>query len=81
MDKKLAVLLGAVGALASLDAAQARATNPETVLQANSYADLLKPISNAATTLKAVDETDAPALRVAENARIITITAIVGSAL
>jgi hypothetical protein len=69
MDKKIAVLLGAVGALSSFDAAQAAvAIDPTTVLQAQTYADLLNPIPNAATTLKAVDEAGAPApLRVSEN--------------
>ena len=70
MDKKIAGLLGAVGALASLDAAQATiATDSTTILKAQSYADLLNPIPNAAVTLKAVDEAgDTSGVRVAENA-------------
>jgi hypothetical protein len=58
MDKKIAGLLGAVGALASLNTAQA-ATPPDSndVLKAGSYADLLQPIPNAAEKLQAVDET------------------------
>ena len=58
MDKKIAGLLGAVGALASLNAAQAAApTNSNDVLKARSYADLLDPIPNAAEKLQAVDKT------------------------
>jgi hypothetical protein len=70
MDKKLAGLLGAVGALASLDAAHAAITNdPTTALTAQSYADLLNPIPNATAKLKAADEADGTAtVRVAENA-------------
>jgi hypothetical protein len=66
MDKKIAGLLGVVGALATLDAAQAT-TAPEstTELAAQSYAALLEPIPNAAATLKAMDQ--APAMRVAAN--------------
>ena len=50
MDKSVAGLLGAVGALAAVGSAPASAApvmTPETVLHANSYADLLKPIPNA----------------------------------
>jgi len=70
MDKKIAGLLGAVGALASLDAAQATiATDSTTMLKVQSYADLLNPIPNAAVTLKAVDEAgDTSGVQVAENA-------------
>jgi hypothetical protein len=70
MDKKIAGLLGAVGALASLDTAQATiATDSTTMSKAQSYADLLNPIPNAAATLKAVDEAgDTSEVRVAENA-------------
>src|ERR1700675_4708198 len=57
MDKKIAGLLGAVGALASLNSAQAAAPpDPAAVLNAQSYADLLNPIPNAKATLDAVDE-------------------------
>lgn len=58
MDKKLARLLGAVAGLATMSAAQAApqpAPNPSAALQANSYADLLAPIPNAASLLKADD--------------------------
>jgi len=57
MDKKIAGLLGAVGALASLNTAQAATpTDSNEVLKARSYADLLEPIPNAMAALKAVDD-------------------------
>ncbi len=57
MDKKIAGLLGAVAALGSLNAAQAAPVqDPTEVLRANSFAELLEPIPNAAALLKAVDE-------------------------
>jgi hypothetical protein len=57
MDKKIAGLLGAVAALSTLGAAQATpATGTPDALTANSYADLLEPIPNAAKTLQALDE-------------------------
>jgi hypothetical protein len=61
MDKKIAGLLGAVAALGGLNAAQAApAQDPTEVLRANSYAELLEPIPNAAETLRAVDEAQLP---------------------
>jgi hypothetical protein len=63
MEKKIAGLLGAVAALGTLNAAQASpapASNPSDVLRANSYAELLEPIPNAAKVLQALDE-QAPA--------------------
>ena len=61
MDKKIAGLLGAVAALGTLTAAQATpAPAPSEALQANSYADLLEPIPNAAKTLQALDEQGPP---------------------
>ena len=61
MDKKIAGLLGAVGALASLNTAQAATTSdPTDVLKAQSFADLLEPIPNAMEKLRAVDETGSP---------------------
>jgi G3E family GTPase len=61
MDKKIAGLLGAVAALGTLGAAQASPTpSPSDALKANSYADLLEPIPNAAKILQALDE-QAPA--------------------
>lgn len=70
MDKKLAGLLGAVGAVATLNIAQAAIANDSTSeLRAQSYAELLNPIPNAGAKLKAADEAAGTArLRVAENA-------------
>jgi hypothetical protein len=59
MEKKIAGLLGAVATLGALSAAQAAPSPspaPSEVLRANSFADLLEPIPNAATLLQAVDE-------------------------
>jgi len=59
MEKRVAGLLGAVaaiGTLSTVQAAPAAASEPADVLQANSYADLLQPIPNAAATLKVIDE-------------------------
>ena len=57
MDKKIAGLLGAVAALATIGSAQAD-INPAAVpdaLQASSYADLLTPIAHPIALLKADD--------------------------
>ena len=57
MDKKIAGLLGAVAAVGAIGTAQASAAPaPTDVLRANSYADLLEPIPNAAKVLQALDE-------------------------
>ena len=59
MDKALAGLLGAVGALAVATPGQAApmgAPNLDEVMRAESYADLLKPIPNAAAVLQVSDE-------------------------
>jgi hypothetical protein len=57
MDKKIAGLLGAVATLGAFGAAEAApAPAPTDVLRANSYAELLQPIPNAAATLQAIDE-------------------------
>jgi hypothetical protein len=57
MDKKIAGLLGAVAAVSTMGTAQAAPTpNPTETLRANSFADLLEPIPNAAALLQAVDE-------------------------
>lgn len=62
MDKKIAGLLGAVAALGGLNAAQAApAQDPTEILRANSFAELLEPIPNAAELLRAVDEAQQPA--------------------
>ena len=55
MEKKIAGLLGAIATLGAFNAAEA-APAPTDVLRANSFADLLEPIPNAAAQLKAVDE-------------------------
>ncbi len=54
MDKTLAGLIGAVGALAAVAPAQA-APALDDVMRAESYADLLRPIPNAAVLLQASD--------------------------
>jgi hypothetical protein len=59
MEKKIAGLLGAMATLGAFGAAQAAplpGPAPTDVLRANSFADLLEPIPNAAALLKAVDE-------------------------
>jgi len=61
MDKKIAGLLGTVAAVGTLTAAQAAPLpNPSDALRANSYAELLQPVPNAANVLQALDE-QAPA--------------------
>jgi hypothetical protein len=75
MDKKIAGLLGAVATLGSFSAAQAAPTPspaPSDVLRANSFADLLEPIPNAAALLQAVDES-APAPSANENVQLAQI--------
>jgi hypothetical protein len=62
MDKTLAGLIGAAGLLAT--SAQAATAAPATIgdaMQAESYADLLKPIPNATVLLKASDAAPARA--------------------
>ena len=57
MDKKIAGLLGAVATLGTFGTAEAApARAPTDVLRANSFADLLQPIPNAAALLQAIDE-------------------------
>lgn len=57
MEKKIAGLLGAAATLGAFGAAQAAPSPaPSGVLKANSFAELLEPIPNAAELLKAVDE-------------------------
>jgi hypothetical protein len=56
MDKKIAGLLGAVAAVSTFGTAQAAPiANPAETLRANSFAELLEPIPNAAALLQAVD--------------------------
>jgi hypothetical protein len=70
MEKKIAGLLGAVATLGAFSAAQAAPSPaPTDVLRANSFADLLEPIPNAAALLQAVDET-APASSADENVQL-----------
>jgi hypothetical protein len=71
MEKKIAGLLGAVATLGAFNAAQAApAPNPAPtdILRANSFADLLTPIPNAASLLQAIDES-APAPSADDNVR------------
>jgi hypothetical protein len=59
MGKKIAGLLGAMATLGAFSAAQAApmpSPPPTDILRANSFADLLEPIPNAAALLQAVDE-------------------------
>jgi hypothetical protein len=56
MDKTKTVLLGAVAGLTTIGAARTATApdpNPSEFLQVSSYADLLAPVQNAATLLKA----------------------------
>jgi hypothetical protein len=56
MDKKIAGLVGAVSALATMTGVEAaRAQNVTEVLNARSYAELLQPIPNAVALLMAAD--------------------------
>ena len=61
MEKRIAGLLGAVATLGAMNAAQAAPTPqvPAETLRANSFAELLEPIPNAALMLKAVDQAPA----------------------
>jgi hypothetical protein len=60
MDKKIAGLVGAVSALATITAVEAaRAQNVTEVLSARSYAELLQPIPNAVALLMAAEAADA----------------------
>jgi hypothetical protein len=62
MDKKIVSAIGAVAGLAALDgsaqAAAVAAPSPD-VMNAKSYAELLDPIPNAISTLRAADATAA----------------------
>lgn len=61
MDKKIAGLVAAIGALAPLGAAQAAAGpgDVEQAMRVQSFSELLQPIPNAAALLKVVDESQA----------------------
>jgi hypothetical protein len=72
MEKKIAGLLGAMatlGALNGAEAAPAPSPAPTDILRANSFADLLEPIPNAAALLRAVDESR-PAQTADENVQL-----------
>src|SRR3981189_1036562 len=72
MEKKIAGLLGAMATLGAFSGAQAAPTPspaPTDVLRANSFADLLEPIPNAAALLRAVDESR-PSSSADENAHL-----------
>jgi hypothetical protein len=72
MEKKIAGLLGAMatlGAFGAAEAAPAPGPAPTDVLRANSFADLLEPIPNAAALLQAVDESR-PAPSADENVQL-----------
>ena len=69
MDKKIAGLLGAVATLGAMNAAQAAPTPapvPTDVMRANSFADLLDPIPNAAASSMPAGMTPELAQRAAE---------------
>jgi hypothetical protein len=62
MEKKIAGLLGAMATLGAVNAAQASqapSPAPTEVMRANSFADLLEPIPNAASLLQAMDQSEA----------------------
>jgi hypothetical protein len=70
MDKKIAGLLGAVASLGTFGASEAApAPAPTDVLRANSYADLLEPIPDAAARLQAIDES-APVPSAQDNVQV-----------
>ena len=72
MEKKIAGLLGAMatlGAFNGAEAAPAPSPAPTDILRANSFADLLEPIPNAAALLQAVDES-APVPSADENVQL-----------
>ena len=78
MDKKIAGLLGAVATLGAMNATQAApAPAPTDVMRANSFADLLQPIPNAAKLLQAIDES-APAQPTDPNIQLAQIVIGVG---
>src|SRR6202011_1274344 len=73
MEKKIAGLLGAIatlGAFTGAEAAPIPSPAPTDILRANSFADLLEPIPNAAALLQAVDESR-PAPSADENVQLV----------
>jgi hypothetical protein len=72
MEKKIAGLLGAMAALGAFntaEAAPAPSPAPTDALRANSFAELLAPIPNAAALLQAIDESR-PAPSADENVQL-----------
>jgi hypothetical protein len=60
MDKKIVGLAGAMTSLASMHAAEAALVQNDTeIMNPRSYSELLQPIPNAVTLLKAVDRANA----------------------
>jgi hypothetical protein len=73
MDKTIVGLFGAMAALASLDTAQAAteaAPKPTEITAAKSFAELLDPIPNALTRLRAADEAAANAPKADEGVQV-----------
>lgn len=72
MEKKLAGLVGAIAALGTLDAAAAAPVSqaPMPSLKANSFAELLEPIPNAAEVLQLVDSQEPP---VADEGQVVQV--------
>jgi hypothetical protein len=73
MRKKIAGLLGTMATLGAFSAAQAApmpSPAPTDILRANSFADLLNPIPNAAALLQAVDESG-PVSSADENLQLV----------
>jgi hypothetical protein len=61
MEKKIVGLLGAMATLGAVNAAQATqapSPAPTEAMRANSFADLLEPIPNAASLLQAIDQSE-----------------------
>ena len=67
MEKKIAGLLGAMATLGAFNAAEAAPAAlpaPAEILNANSFADLLQPIPNAATCFRSsMDPVDPSAMK------------------
>ena len=73
MGKKIAGLLGAMatlGAFGAVEAAPMPSPAPTDILRANSFAELLNPIPNAAALLQAVDESG-PVSSADENVQLV----------
>jgi hypothetical protein len=71
MERKVAGLVGAIATLGVVNAAQAApAPEPAQILNASSFADLLKPVPNAMAALRAVDDA-APARPAADGVQLV----------